>query len=183
MSEKEYRRLTRLRRRSGRFFEGLVSYSSLWLGKDHLLSIDSNRLAEDYKRFYFRDIEAITIVKTRRREIWNLVLLFLLLLSGAFFLNGSTAGGVSALIVGPFLLLNNALGPTCTVYLRTAVQLEQLPSLSRLRRAHKTLAVVRPLIAAAQGQLAPEEASLRIRELFESSGQKRVVTGPMNLSG
>ena len=149
--------------------------SSLWLGKDHLLSIDSTYFAEEYKRFYFRDIQAITIRTTRRRAILNLVLLFLLLLwlgtlVYAFTVGPAQAGPVVALlpmsflIIGLALVVNNVLGPTCAVYLRTAVQVEELPSLNRVRRAHQAMTLLRPLIVAAQGELTAEEVSTRMQE-------------------
>jgi hypothetical protein len=186
MPETEYQRLTRLRRRGGNFFQRAGWFSNLWLGRDHLLSIDSNLMSEQYKRFYFRDIQAFTIVKTRRKEAWNFTLVMLLVFFGSFFINGSVVSGVWAAIAGLGLVLNNILGTTCTVYLRTAVQVEELSSLCRLRRARKVLARIRPLIEAAQGQLAPAEASDRVRELFESSPGARpakTITSPLNLSG
>src|SRR5438045_8577020 len=72
MAEKEYQRLTRARSRSA---FGIVSTgrSSLWLGKDHLLSIESTGYTENYKRLYFRDIQGICIRKTELGKIWNLV--------------------------------------------------------------------------------------------------------------
>jgi hypothetical protein len=51
--------------------------------------------------------------------------------------------------------------------LRTAVQIEELPSMSRIERARKVIARVRPLIAEAQGTLVPEEIPARMRELAE----------------
>ena len=73
MPEKEYQRLTRARSRSA-FGVVSMSRSSLWLGKDHLLCVDSSGYTETYKRFYFRDIQAVTLVATKRRDIWNGVL-------------------------------------------------------------------------------------------------------------
>src|SRR5438477_12551721 len=72
MAEKEYQRLTRARPRS-KFAVVSSGNSSLWLGKDHLLCIDSNGYTENYKRFYFRDIQALLIRKTERRKWWGLV--------------------------------------------------------------------------------------------------------------
>jgi hypothetical protein len=74
-------------------------------------------------------------------------------------------------LVGMPLLLNNLLGPTCTCHLRTAVQTEELPSLSRVRRVRRVLNRIRPLIVAAQGQLTSEEVSARMRELSQSLTQ------------
>jgi hypothetical protein len=82
------------------------------------------------------------------------------------------------------MVTNNILGTTCTVFLRTAVQVEEIACLSRVRRASNVLDRIRPFIAAAQGELPPEEISARIRELFDSAAAPRagkVVTGPLNL--
>ena len=73
MPEKEYHRLTRARPRSA-FAVAFISRSSLWLGRDHLLCVDSSGYTETYKRFYFRDIQAVTIVATKRRTVFNGVL-------------------------------------------------------------------------------------------------------------
>ena len=62
-------------------------------------------------------------------------------------------------------VVNLIKGPTCNCYLRTAVQIKELPSLSRLKRARKVLARLRPLITAAQGALTPEEISDRMRTM------------------
>jgi hypothetical protein len=179
MAEKEYRRLSRPRLRRRGLLTVASTRSSLWLGKDHLLNIDSNRFTEEYKRFYFRDIQAITIRKTKRREIWNFALLMLLIGWIAMVINElSSAGpaidpamgtllGALFLILAVPLLANNVLGPSCAVYLQTAVQIEELPSLSRMRRARKVLDRIRPLIVAAQGQLTPEEVSIRIRGMIQ----------------
>jgi hypothetical protein len=190
MAEIKYERLTRSKRRS-KFFEALSRSSSLWLGEDHLLCIDSTHFAESYKRFQFRDIQAITIRKTRKREFWNFFLSLIMLLSIGILLN--TSSGISwwvatITILGVPLMFNNILGPTCTAYLRTAVQLEELPSLNRIGRADKVLGRIRPLIAAAQGELSSEEASARLHELVESSSPAEqqqttvVASGPLNLS-
>ena len=176
MAEKEYRRLTRWRgRRKGWITIGFVTRSSLWLGKDHLLKIDSNRFVETYKRFYFRDIQAITIRTTRRRQFWNIILLLLMLvcigsLSGIFVRRFML---VTMLVLAVPMLVNNLLGTTCVTFLRTAVQVEELPSLSRVRRVHKVLQHIRPLIAGAQGELTPEEISAGMQEMTRTAAIER----------
>jgi hypothetical protein len=173
MPEKEYQCLTRARSRSA-FGAVSVSRSSLWLGKDHLLCIDSSGYTETYKRFYFRDIQAVTIVATNRRTVWNGVLLVpivicLVGLATSLFSLPRKDGAVivtwvifTAVFAVP-LLINNILGPTCNCHLRTAVQIEELPSLSRVRRARKVLDRVHPFIIAVQGGLSPEEIPSRMR--------------------
>jgi len=54
-----------------------------------------------------------------------------------------------------------------------------LPAMNRLRRARKAIARLRPLIAAAQGELAPGEISSRAREFFaEKPAPPAGVAGP-----
>jgi hypothetical protein len=179
MAKTEYQRLTRARARSS-FAVAFMSRTSLWLGKDHLLFVDSSGYTETYKRFYFRDIQAITMQHTDRGRIWSIVLgmIFMLFLFVTLFTlpKGSPAGwsggelageivlgGLMAVLV-LFLLINFFLSPTCKTFLRTAVQTEELPSLCRVRQTRKVLGKIRPLIGAAQGgELSPETISEMIR--------------------
>jgi hypothetical protein len=168
MAEKEYYRLTRTRPRSG-FSVAIVGRSSLWLGKDHLLLVDTTGFTESYKRFYFRDIQAISFYRTARWNVWSGVfggLAALCLLGGLA--TGENAGLISFGIIGGIfavvLIVNLAMGPSCRCYLRTAVQNEELASVSRIGKARKILDRVRPLLAEAQGQLAPEEIAQKFRD-------------------
>jgi hypothetical protein len=145
--ETTYRRL----RGTGR---GLHLISKLWLGRDHLLLVESTGFSERYKRFYFADIEAMTIGKTAR-GMWNNVAIGLTV-AILFFVGTqvSEPWGVFWWILAGvlllFLIVNLALGPTSVCYLKTAVQNEKLTSLSRLRRARRTLNLLRPLITESQ---------------------------------
>jgi hypothetical protein len=188
MTKREYTRLTRTRNRS--FFSiAMSSRTSLWLGSDHLLCVDTSGYTETYKRFYFRDIQAVTLGHSKRRMIWNFVLGFLAfpclaglvaeLLSKSGVDRGAIlAWSVPALVFAVPLVINNLLGPACVCYLRTAVQVEELSSLSRWRKARQVLARVRPLIAAAQGELNPEEIPARMRELAASPAPGDFAPGP-----
>jgi hypothetical protein len=195
VAEKEYQRLTQSANGGrGRFTVAFASRQSLWLAKDHLLSIRSNRFIEDYRRFYFRDIQAITLRRTRRRAIWNMVLSLALLVSLASFL--SSPRSILSVDMWPWhllfaivslpLLINNLLGSSCTCYIRTAVQMEELPSMNRVRKVYKILRRIRPLIAGAQGELTSEQLSNGMQELARAAASeeaaRRFVTSPLNLS-
>jgi hypothetical protein len=137
-----------------------------------VLSIEAANFSESYKRFFFRDIQAIFIRKTNRRMIWNWIL-GALLIPTLFVLNASRTAGtgpeiLAILLVSVFavpLILNNTLGPTCAVYFRSAVQIEEVPSLGRIRRARRVLNRIRPLIVSSQEELQPAEAMARIQTL------------------
>ena len=177
MAEKKYHRLTR-ERGPAQFSVAAITRSSLWLGDDHLLLVECTGYSETYKRFFFRDIQAITISKTKVRVVWNWVWGVLLAIAGLIIwasshdASSATGAIVAAIIVliisGIPLLLNNLFGPTCACEIRTAVQTENLPSLCRVRKTQKVLNRIRPLIIAAQGQLTGEEVSLRMRESVAS---------------
>ncbi|MEN9575023.1 MAG: hypothetical protein RL514_2878 [Verrucomicrobiota bacterium] len=160
----EHRKLPgRGNRREGGLIVGTVRQSRLWLGHDHLLLVDSTLVAQDLKRFYFRDIQAITVRKTHTGRTWNLVLTGLIALCGLWAsLISDDVGRVVlfciAVVFGGILLINSLFGPTCECQLQTAVQRERLPSLGRLRTARKVLALLRPHLELAQGTLTAEAA-------------------------
>jgi len=173
MANPAYKRLTRERvPRQFTFSAVSTARSSLWLGDDHLLLVDRNGFTETYKRFYFRDIQAFIIRATKTRKVWNWILgtiAVLILLFGLFASGGDKAGVIVTLVIaaticGIPLFFNNLFGTTCACQIRTAVQTEEMPSLCRLPQTRKVFDKIRPLIAAAQGQLSAEEASSKLMD-------------------
>jgi hypothetical protein len=150
---------------------------------DHLLQVSSTGYSELYKRFYFRDIQAITIRKTGWASVWTI--LFAVLILGFFLLGFDLAGvgrrvlwGIAGIFLA-CLVVHLRLGPACVCHIRTAVQLERLPTLRRVKAARKTINRIKPLIAEAQGQLSAEE--LRQRMPPESPGSlERVASGSVH---
>jgi hypothetical protein len=138
------------------------SYTRLYRGGDHLLQVSSVTFSENYKRFFYRDIQAFTIVRT---QTWFIIIGLMALAALVFTAAGLGAGDdVGSIVLGSlaalFLLLGLIValrGPSCDCYVRTAVQTEKLPSLNRVRRAEKILAGLAPLIAAAQGPMPAAE--------------------------
>jgi hypothetical protein len=172
MTESTYQRLTR-DRIPRQFAVVTASRVSLWLGNDHLLLVEGTGFTETYKRFYFRDIQAITVQETTRRTVWNSVLavplaicLIGLLVSSLPAANvpAMITWSIFAVILAVPFAVNNVRGTACVCQLRTAVQTEDLGSLSRVRKAQKVLEKIRPLIAAAQGQLTAAEVSAHMHE-------------------
>jgi hypothetical protein len=137
--------------------------NTLWLGPDHLLWVLNNSYTEEYKRFYFRDIQALIVRETAGRWIQAMVmgLAFLpfagLTLVGIHEREGWLIGimGAIAGIIALLFVINLARGPTCAVYLQTAVQTERLYALNRLRTARRTIALIRQAVVAVQGELDP----------------------------
>ena len=134
---------------------------SLWQGTDHLLHLFSRFGVEDYKRFYFSDIQAIITRKTVVGKVQNIILGCLILVFGlpAILIDGGwsiffSAGSAFVFIL---LLINLFRGPTCETRLMTAVQTEKLQSLYRLNRTFKVMDRIRPHIQQAQGTLTRED--------------------------
>lgn len=150
----------------------------LWLGTDHILVIASQFLTERYKRFYFQDIQAITVT---RSSLGVLLGVILAILAGFFALWAvlgyllldwtplptAIVGGIGIVWVLLFFV-NLLLGPTCRCYLYTAVNCEELYALGRVRTARRAIERLRPLIEAAQGGRLPDA---QLDELSTTQGR------------
>jgi hypothetical protein len=146
--------------------------TSLWLGEDHFLHLVERSYSEEYRRFYFKDVQSIIVCETSGRMITNVV--FSILIAGTFLLFRMVASvNVSAAIAlvafGLPVIINTLRGTACKVYLKTRVQREELSSLDRIRRAENVMRRIRPLLHAAQGKLSAEDLTERVRELQSST--------------
>lgn len=153
--DKEYRKLPGIKKGF------LIGRYTLWQGKDHLLYIFSRFGAEDYKRFYFSDIQAIITRKTIIGKVQNIILacFVLMFLVPVFFFDGGWIifYGLVCGTMFLFLLINFFKGPTCDTKLLTAVQTEKLHSLSRLKTACRVMDRLQDCIQSTQGILKPED--------------------------
>jgi len=181
--EKTYRRLPGRARKNLGFFDN--NRYRLWLASDHLLYVCRKYFSESYRRFFFEDIQALVISRTTKGRTLNIILaifggfLGLLWLLGAVFWGWSLTPLVFlGMLAGTFLggiLYNTILGPTCVCRMHTAVQIEDLYSLGRLRTAQRTIAILKPLIDAAQGELTPEELDLHSEDHVEVRASAHVL--------
>ncbi len=133
---------------------------TLWRGPDHLLSVRSYRFSEEYRRYYFKDIQAILVRQTSNATALSRSLGML------------TMAGLGAILIvrretlwlavpAALLLLGFAIlrlrGPKCVCHVVTAVSMDRLPSLYRLKAARKAIAILQPLIEEAQREPVPEQ--------------------------
>jgi len=165
-SEKEYVRLP------GSAFS-LRTRARLYMGKDHILSLLSTGYTESYKRFYFKDIQAVVAQKTSDGTMWGIsfavftvawILIALIIdepvLSFVF-------GWIPACVFLVLFLGNLISGPTCVSYIYTAVTKEKLRSLRRLRKAQSVMNTLRPFIDSAQGTLAGDALNEHVDVMTE----------------
>jgi hypothetical protein len=175
----QYRKLPGSRR-------GFIQKSSVWAGPDHLLLVRGSRFRDEYKRFYYRDVQAIAVARAPRFHISTraVAIAFVLWVASAaiqilarvggfqgsrasgFQLLGVTntpvAAGAALLLLGLILVLVWAYvsgKESCRCRIYTAVSGDELPSVYRLWTARKFLAEVEPLIAQTQGTIAGEWAA------------------------
>jgi uncharacterized integral membrane protein len=144
-----------------------------------VLVVQSRGYSETYKRFFFKDIQAIIVHRTHMGKTWNgiwggLFLFFALL---ALAVQDSVGSGVLLCIAAPFgfgLLVNLILGPMCACSIRTAVQTERITALNRLRASQKFIARIEPLIIAVQGELPMESSNEAATEPLPASDEAPV---------
>lgn len=143
-----------LKKLPGRIFS-FFGVKRLWQGPDHLLWVEAFLWQEQYKRFYYKDIQAILLQRSEQHHIWTAVWGVLTLITGviALALPGTPyVSGPLTVIFVLCLLVNVLLGPACTVYLQTAVQLQKI-TLGRLRKATDVVDQLKEIIENAQGRL------------------------------
>ena len=138
---------------------GIFHGASLWLGDDHLLAVSGWRLTEDYKRFYYRDIQAVVITRAPRLVVplpWVVAMLGLAitaLIANASAVPWLVQGCEYLLAALGLYLLIASLAWSCRCRIQTAVSRQELPSLYRMGRARKALAILEQRIGEVQGTL------------------------------
>jgi hypothetical protein len=124
------------------------------MGQDHLLHIATGIFVEEYKRFYFRDIQSLTIHQSRSGTVANIVLAVLGVGFGALTVAFNDLGRIIAGIITLALVINlmgNFMrGPACVCYIQTAVQKQRLRSISRVKKAQKIMDFLKPTILGSQ---------------------------------
>jgi len=149
----EYKRLPGTRRR-------LFRRDRLYLGPDHVLFVRSLSFSEQYRRFYYSDIQALVLqerpVRNRRIADWVAIAVLAAATIALFATDRPVWGTLLAVVVlgyAGFALRRE----DSKAWLQTAVGTAELPSLCRARSARQAIALIDERIRAAQTQLPPEE--------------------------
>ena len=147
---------------------GVAGVGSLWIGPDHLLYVTQAFAMENYRRWFYHDIQAFIVRRTIQRLVWNLVVglggLFMLAAAvavgfgsgqqpsseAAVLVTFSVIFGICAGIAAIIVLANTLSGPTCIVYVQTPFGLHPLPLPKRVRAFERMLKRLRPVIERAQ---------------------------------
>ncbi len=157
----------------------LIGKYTLWQGTDHLLQVYSRVGVEEYKRFYFNDIQAVITRKTAVGKIQNIVMgcLVLIFMLPAIALDGgwSLFYGIIPAAMLLLLLVGLFKGPTCETKLMTAVQTEKLHSLHRLKNTFKVMDRLGIQIQRTQGTLKRQELdNVAVRPMANQGSYRQV---------
>jgi len=148
----KYKRLPGRRR-------GFFRQASLWLGDDHVLAVTGWRFTEDYKRYYYRDIQALVLARTPRWAVtlpwvFGALVLFIVALvarAGAIAWLPEVSWYLVTALVLAWLYVSLKGSVRCSI--QTAVSREELPSLFRFWSSRRAIRILGDRIARVQGTL------------------------------
>jgi hypothetical protein len=131
---------------------GMFLKSKLWLGPDHVLRVRRSLFSEEYRRYYFRDIQAIVLIEKDSLALYLYALAGLLAVWAGvlLYIRHWVAAAMGGLVVG-FVALLGWHYPDCICTLKTAVSNDVLRPLGRLRYARRSIALLREAVEDAQG--------------------------------
>jgi hypothetical protein len=159
-----YRRLPGWGPRRTGLFSGVGTRCRLYLAKDHILAVDNHWLSEDYKRFYFSDIQAIVTRKTKRWIAEGLVVVLVAACMMGLSLPlldrsrpiGAVWMGLSFMVL-LYLIYHLSRGPSCACHVVTAIQEDVLPTINRMRISRRVVPLLKSAAERAQGTVSAEE--------------------------
>jgi hypothetical protein len=140
----------------------IFGYDTLWMGSDHLLSVHNTRFVEEYRRFEWREIQAILIRKQPRFRMpvyWALAcgMAFVGGITGTVRHNGSvTVLSWAVLLLLALYWLSASLLLSCRCHVQTAIGAYELRGLYRYAAALRAVETLEARIHEAQGTL-PED--------------------------
>ncbi len=140
-----------------------IGNDRLWIGRDHLLLVQSTGISETYRRFYFKDIQALNLVRQKGPSYGKWLRLLLVLITGALgvvcWKNGAMPMDIILgvlCLAGLFFTVRSFLkGPGCECWIYSSVQKEKLSCVNTMKTAQKFMDLIVPKIEAAQGRLSP----------------------------
>ena len=137
---------------------GLVRRSRLWLGADHLLLVQSDVFTEQYRRFYFNDIEAVVISEVDNPYAYYgyMFAAFAAVFTVAFAATGMIGAAIPAGIAAIAVFVFTISRPSCRCYLRTRVSIEELRPWKRMDNARQAMLELKQHVERIQGALCRE---------------------------
>jgi len=137
----------------------VIAHHRMWRADDHLLVVKSVGCAEEYKRFYFSDIQAVVLSRSSSYLLWALLLPVIAMFLSAFMIEADSRAFLGGLLAVTLVVwvVHLAKGPTCTCWIQTGINKERLRMFNRVRQANRFWQRIEPLLAEAQGAFSAEE--------------------------
>lgn len=179
----QYRKITGIRTGGISLLSGRYR---LYAGNDHFLQVRKMPYSETYRRFFFSDIQAISLSRTNSGFFTAGILCFLAAYFGLLAILGYVLpymevliyiGGICCGISLVILMVHVALGPTCKCHVYTAVQREPLMALARINQAKRTVALMEAAIREAQGPLDVVDAEAGPGRILRPAAHRRADNG------
>jgi len=164
----------------------LTGATKWYLSDDCLLAAKRVMYTVEYRRFYLRDLESITVWPSRTWPLRPIVPGVLLAALGAWLwysvnlASGAIAGGTGL----AWAAMELALGPTAKSRIRTSGASVDLPLVKRTRRARKVLAKIDVAVRTARGGVteqppAPIDESLPAQPSSQTSSESAPTAAPI----
>ena len=164
----------------------LTGGTKWYLSEDCLLAAKRVMYTIEYRRFYLRDLESITVWPSRAWLLRPIVPGMLLGVLGAWlwysvnFAAGAIAGGTGL----AWTAMELALGPTAQSRIRTSGASVDLPLVKRTRRAHKLLAKIAVAVRTARVGMteqpsAPIDGPQPVRPSSQTSSESAHTAAPI----
>ncbi len=159
----------------------LGGVNNLMVCPDHLLCIKSHGYSEDYKRFFFDDINWIKLVPVKLSLLIDVILgsgaLVTFVLAATVSKDSSIfawiLAGVAFLVV-VYIIINHLLGPSAKMIIQTYNQQDELV-FKRYKKAAKVLKVFKAYVNDAQGAISNAELFERIKADEDATGNVKVI--------
>ncbi|HBC86138.1 MAG TPA: hypothetical protein DCZ94_04200 [Lentisphaeria bacterium] len=132
--------------------------SRIYMAEDHLLYVLSNGYTEEYRRFFFKDIQYIVLCQTRSwwvyTGIWGFIgagILAMMFFAASEF--GEMTASVIAVLGFLPLMVNFLLGTSARAVIKTITSEEKISLTPRYRSSLKVLAEIKAKIEVVQGRI------------------------------
>ncbi|HEY6390420.1 MAG TPA: hypothetical protein VIX89_04015 [Bryobacteraceae bacterium] len=137
---------------------GLLIRHSLWMQSDHLLRVRANPFSEQYRRYYFADIQALVLTELPGTAAfyWYAAAISFAFLGGLLVYSRHPVWGTLCGLLALLVFYFGWRVPNCSCYLKTSVGTDKLPAIRHLRAARKAVAMVLLEIEKIQGPLSRE---------------------------
>ena len=130
-----------------------VSKDTLWMASDHLLVVHSNRISEEYRRIYFKDVQALIVEESdqsgKKAVLGGVVAVLTLVMAALFLSKHYILAFLLLLVIAiPFSIWISL--AECRCYAVTAIGRYKIGALKRNDSLQSVLATLTPVILAAQ---------------------------------